>query len=174
MENNQLLEILREHSPRLQAHALKFTRDIDDANDLVQETLIKALRFQSSFQEGTNIRGWLFVILKNTFLNNYRKTKLTRGLIKSDDELTAGEFTSIAAENKAMRSFVMADIQKALAKVPETYRVPFVRYFEGYKYHEIADEIGIPLGTVKTNIHQARLMLKKYLKVYQVDRVKIM
>ncbi|SER96954.1 RNA polymerase sigma factor [Pedobacter rhizosphaerae] len=172
MENRELVRMLEKQSPQLRAHALKFTGDIDDANDLVQDTLIKALRFQDSFEEGSNLKGWLFVILKNTFINSYKKSRQKRDLIKPEDELSPGELIPSSIGNKALNSFLMADIQTALAKVPESYRIPFVRYFEGYKYHEIAEELGIPLGTVKTHIHQARLMLKKQLKAYNLDRQK--
>ena len=84
-----------------------------------------------------------------------------------EDEVPASQMTYGATANAAETSFAMADIKKALSSIPEMYSVPFIRYFEGYKYQEIADELNLPLGTVKTYIHHARLRLKKMLKQYK-------
>lgn len=152
----------------LRTHALRYTKNEDDAEDLVQDTMVKALRFYESFQEGTNIRGWLFVIMRNTFINDYRKTVKKQELITQTDEISSQDLMVSASSNQATGGFVMDDIKKALTSLPESYSVPFIRYFEGHKYHEIAEALNIPLGTVKTRIHIAREMLKKYLKTYQV------
>ena len=155
------------HANQLHAHALNFTRDSEDANDLVQDTLIKALRFKEGFQEGSNFKGWLFVIMRNTFINDYRKTARKNSVITTEEEISSAHLTGSASKNAAEHKFAMQDIQNALNALPEAYRIPFVRYVEGYKYHEIADELEIPLGTVKTHIHQARQELKKKLKIYR-------
>lgn len=162
-----------EHATALKVHALRFTNDEDDADDLVQDTLMKALRFRESYQDGTNLKGWLFTILKNTFLNNYRKNSRKREQVIQQEEITSQHLTHSASENLGEGNFVMNDIKKALILVPEVYRAPFVRFFEGYKYQEIAEEYGIPLGTVKTRIYMAREMLKKYLKMYQTGNQEI-
>lgn len=162
-EFNQMVNI---HSVSLKSHALKFTNDVEDANDLVQDTLVKAIRFYKNFQEGTNIKGWLFVIMRNTFINNYRRITKTRSLITQTDEISSINLVHSATKNQAEGKFVVGDINKALASLPEAYHTPFIKYFEGYKYHEIADMLDIPLGTVKTRIFVARDMLKKYLKTY--------
>lgn len=154
------------HSVSLRLHALKFTNDVEDANDLVQDTLVKAIRFYKNFQEGTNIKGWLFVIMRNTFINNYRRIAKTRTLITQTDEISSVNLMHSSTKNQAEGKFIVGDINKALASLPEAYHTPFVKYFEGYKYHEIADMLQIPLGTVKTRIFVAREMLKKYLKTY--------
>ncbi|GGI26308.1 RNA polymerase sigma factor [Pedobacter mendelii] len=161
--------LINSHSVSLKSHALKFTNDVEDANDLVQDTLVKAIRFYENFQEGTNIKGWLFVIMRNTFINNYRKLAKTRTLIIQTDEISAVNLMHSATRNQAEEKFVIGDIGKALASLPEAYHTPFIRYFEGYKYHEIAEILHIPLGTVKTRIFVAREMLKKYLKTYAKD-----
>jgi len=170
MKNTEFVKVIEQQSSRLREHALKFTGDIDDANDLVQETMIKAVRFRDSFEEGTNLKGWLYVILRNTFLNNYYKSRQRQQIIKPEEEVCNAELVPSASYNTAISSFMIADIGKALGKLPEIYRIPFVKYFEGYKYGEIAKEMGIPLGTVKTYIHQARLILKKQLKNFKYDR----
>jgi RNA polymerase sigma-70 factor (ECF subfamily) len=172
MKNADFVKVIEQQSSRLREHALKFTRDIDDANDLVQETMVKAVRFRDSFEEGTNLKGWLYVILKNTFLNTYYKRRQRQQIIKPEEEVCYAELVPSASYNTAISSFMIADIGKALGKLPEIYRIPFVKYFEGYKYNEIAKEMDIPLGTVKTYIHQARLILKKQLKNFKYDRDK--
>ncbi len=154
------------HSVSLKMHALNFTKDVEDANDLVQDTMLKAIRFYQTFQEGTNFKGWLFVIMKNTFINNYRKTAKSKSLIIQDEEISSLNLLYSAHKNGSVSKMIVDDIQKALNHLPEVYSVPFIKYFEGFKYHEIALELQIPLGTVKTRIHVAREMLKKYLKTY--------
>ncbi|SES21142.1 RNA polymerase sigma factor [Pedobacter rhizosphaerae] len=163
LEFNQLVN---NHSLSLRAHALNFTKDIEDANDLVQDTMLKAIRFYKNFKEGTNFKGWLFVIMKNTFINNYRKAAKEKTLVSQEENISSSNLMYSAERNTCLSKLVIDDIQKALAHVPEVYSIPFINYFEGYKYHEIADKLQIPLGTVKTRIHVAREMLKKYLKTY--------
>ena len=158
--------MVNSHSLSLRMHALNFTKDIEDANDLVQDTMLKAIRFYQNFQEGTNFKGWLFVIMKNTFINNYRKSAKAKTLITQDDEISSANLMYSSEKNASVGKMIVDDIQKALNQLPEVYSQPFIKYFEGFKYHEIADELQIPLGTVKTRIHVAREMLKKYLKTY--------
>jgi len=167
MKTATFSNLVTAHTNQLRAHALNFTRDTEDANDLVQDTLIKALRFKDGFQEGSNFKGWLFVIMRNTFINDYRKNVRKTSVITTEEEIGSAHLAGSAAKNGAEHRFAMQDIQNALNALPETYRMPFVRYVEGYKYHEIAEELEIPLGTVKTHTHQARLELKKQLKLYR-------
>jgi len=107
--------------------------------------------------------------MKNTFLNNYKKSLKTRNLTVQDDEISSANLYQSAAQNDAIVSFALHDINTALALLPRKYAVPFIRYFEGYKYNEIADQLNLPLGTVKTYIHEARTLLKKHLKQYKVQ-----
>lgn len=147
--------------------AISYTHDNDDAADLVQDTFIKAFRFSASFQSGTNVRAWLFTILKNTFLNHYYKVKRKKELVDNDGDLSYAQLAPSASLNSGSSKFMMDDIQRALLSLPEDCRFCFCRYFEGYKYHEISEELNIPLGTVKTKIHTARILLKKMLKNYR-------
>ena len=150
----------------LEAYAMKFTKDVEDANDLVQDTIIKAIRYHNFYQEGTNVRGWLYTIMKNTFINDYRKKSRKNAVIDSSTDITAYHASTSSDRNNGENKFVMDDISKALSKLQPSYSTPFLRYFEGYKYHEIADELNIPIGTVKTRIHIARQILKGQLKMY--------
>ncbi|MCO4292635.1 sigma-70 family RNA polymerase sigma factor [Solitalea sp. MAHUQ-68] len=162
--------VLRQSSS-LKLYALHFTKDSDDANDLVQDTLLKAITYYNKFKEGTNLKGWLYTIMKNTFINNYRRlVKVNNVVIQSDDILPANLLYS-ATSNGAEGKFVLEDVNKALSNLSEEYYTPFTMYFEGYKYHEIAEELSIPIGTVKTRIHVARKLLKGQLKDYSAGRI---
>jgi RNA polymerase sigma factor (sigma-70 family) len=167
MNVSEFSSMIKENAVSLRAHALRYTKNDDDADDLVQDTMIKAIRFYDNFEQGTNLKGWLFVIMKNTFINDYRKTAKRNALITQTDEIASHDLLVSASSNHATGAFVMGDIQIALASIPAIYSTPFIRYFEGHKYHEIAKEFNMPLGTVKTRIHVAREMLKKYLKNYR-------
>ncbi len=152
--------------PQLYSHALKFTKDEDDAKDLLQETIIKRIRFCERFDKGTNLKGWLYVIMKNTFYNDVLKSK-RKGEVITDGVLESPGLVHSSVKNEGESKFAMEDIRKALKALRPEYRIAFQRYFEGYKYDEIAKELAVPLGTVKTYIYQARCDLKKYLKIYK-------
>lgn len=150
----------------LKMYALHFTHDTDDANDLVQDTMLKAITYYNKFKEGTNLKGWLYTIMKNTFINNYRRFVKINTFVTKTDEISSSQLSFSATVNDGEPKFVMEDIKKALSKLQKEYYIPFTMYFEGYKYHEIADHLTIPIGTVKTRIHVARKLLKKSLKAY--------
>ncbi|RZK73928.1 MAG: sigma-70 family RNA polymerase sigma factor [Pedobacter sp.] len=167
MTTNQFNLLINEHTSSLKTFALKFTNDLDDAQDLMQDTMMKAIRYYHKFDEGTNLKGWLYTIMKNTFINNYRKNIKTQTLVTQEEDISSANLMLSATRNTSESSFIMGDINGALAKLPIHLSTPFVRYVEGYKYHEIAEEIGIPIGTVKTRIHEARKHLSKMLKMYK-------
>lgn len=151
----------------LRVFALSFTKDTDDADDLVQETFLKAIRYSSRFQEGTNLKAWLYMILKNTFINNYRRNAKVRSVFTENLDVNPHKSVGKPTTNQGVNKFVHDDINYALRRLPAENSIPFLRYFEGYKYFEIADELNIPIGTVKTRIHVARKLLKRDLKMYQ-------
>jgi RNA polymerase sigma factor (sigma-70 family) len=169
MTKNEFNLQLNNHAGSLQSFALNFTKDVEDANDLVQDTMLKAVTYYSKFKEGTNLKGWLFTIMKNTFINNYRRLVKTNSLITQSEEISSSNLHYSATKNTSDSKFIIGDINKALATLQPEYYVPFIKYFEGYKYHEIAEILNIPIGTVKTRIHVARQILKKYLKTYSKD-----
>lgn len=139
----------------LKPHAMRLTRDINDAEDLIQETIVRALNNEDKFQQGTNIRAWLFTIMKNIFINDYRKKAKRNTVIDTTDNLYFLN-SSTTISNTAERSFVMNDIRNALMKISNELRVPFMMHHKGYKYHEIAEQLNLPLGTVKSRIFFAR------------------
>jgi len=158
-----------QHSDSLKSYAKNFTRDQDDANDLVQDTLLKAVTYFNNFREGTNLKGWLYTIMKNTFINNYRRIVKTNSFITKEEEISHSNLVVSATKNGGENKFVMEDINYALGKLTDDYYVPFTMYFEGFKYHEIAEHLDIPIGTVKTRIHVARKTMKKTLSAYKFN-----
>lgn len=150
----------------LNRYAFHFTRDSENACDLVQDTMLKAFSYYSKFKSGTNLQAWLYTILKNTFINYYRKQVKTNAIIIKTDTISCSDLYKSSFRNNAESKFVMSDIEQALSKLSADYYYPFTLYFEGYKYQEIADRFQIPIGTVKTRIHVARQQLKNQLKTY--------
>jgi RNA polymerase sigma factor, sigma-70 family len=150
----------------LNNYAFYFTRDEENAHDLVQDTLLKAFSYYNKFKEGTNLQAWLYTILKNTFINYYRRKVKTNSIIIKPETISSADLFNSSLRNGAEGKFVMDDIERALSKLSEEYYYPFSMYYEGYKYHEIAEHFRIPIGTVKTRIHVARQHLKKKLKPY--------
>ncbi|MHA4896438.1 sigma-70 family RNA polymerase sigma factor [Pedobacter sp. PWIIR3] len=172
MKNATLDIQICDHQSTLEVFARKFTLDIEDANDLVQETMIKALRYAEMYKEGTNMKAWLYTIMKNTFINSYRRISKKNSIMDTSEELSYAQLKSSASNNLSESKFTLEDINKAITKLQPEYSVPFLKYFEGYKYHEIAEELNIPIGTVKTRIHLARQILKSSLKMYASEFVK--
>ena len=157
---------LKEMSGSLKPFALKLTRDMEDANDLIQETMLKAFKNREKFAPGTNIKAWLYTIMKNTFITNYQRMVRRNTFIDTTDNLHYINSSGSSVQNDAYSSFTMEDIEQALNNVDDVYKSPFMMYFRGFKYHEIADKLQIPIGTVKNRIHIARKELKAKLTPY--------
>jgi RNA polymerase sigma-70 factor (ECF subfamily) len=153
--------------PALRPAAMKLTRDRDDANDLIQETMLKAFSNREKFSEGTNLKAWLYTIMKNTFITNYHRVMKRRTFIDTTENLhflnTAGSQT----ENDGKTNLNMEEIRNAIEDLAYEYKTPFMMHFTGYKYHEIADILQIPIGTVKNRIHIARKELKVRLSTFR-------
>lgn len=144
----------------LKPFAFTLTKDAEQAKDLYQETLFRALSNQEKYLEGTNIRAWLFTIMRNIFINHYRK-KLKHRMVA---EPSASDFfinyQQNTVTNKAASNLQMKDIHVAVYHLPNIFKKPFMLYCEGYKYFEIANILQEPLGTIKSRIHFARKILK--------------
>lgn len=157
---------LGQASKSLKPFAMRLTKDLEEANDLIQDTLMKAFINKEKFADGTNLKAWLYTIMKNTFITNYQKMLRKNTFIDNTDNLFHLNSTDYLAINEAVSEFVQGDINKAIHLLHEDYQVPFVMYFKGFKYEEIAISLSIPLGTVKNRIHIARKELKDQLKMY--------
>lgn len=155
MEKAEFNHLLTSQSKYLAPQALKFTKDADDAKDLMQDTLLKAILNSDKFREGTNFKGWLYTIMKNLFVNNYRRRSFHTCSIETE------EAKELQVENKGESNIRIEGIKAALNQLPRQYHQPFTMYLDGYKYQEITESLLIPLGTIKNRIHVARKMLKQ-------------
>jgi RNA polymerase sigma factor (sigma-70 family) len=157
-------DFLVKSSDFLRPFAINLTRDNDAANDLYQETLYKALANKEKYNAGTNIKAWLFTIMRNIFINNYRRRAKQRNLFDSAASENLQNYAVI--QNSAESNLRLKEIQSSIQQLPATFKDPFLLYFEGYKYNEIADLLHEPLGTIKSRIHFARKLLKEQISRY--------
>lgn len=155
--------------------AYRMTRNSEDAEDLVQETYLKAYRYYDKFTEGTNFKAWLFRILKNTFINSYRKRQ-SEPLRSAFDDIEDAYETQIRAdarsgirspEENILEDVLDEDVQRALDELPEDYRmVVLLADLEGFSYQEIADILEVPPGTVMSRLYRARRRLEEKMLTY--------
>ncbi len=164
--DNSFESLVQNEMQSMKSLAMQLTRNLEDANDLVQETVLKALRYKEKYTEGTNLRGWVLTILKNTFINNYRRMVKRKTFIDSTDNTYFLDLPSHRTENQAETKFIRKDLESAISILQPELKVTFMLNIEGFKYHEIAEELNIPIGTVKTRIFVAKRILRKKLQVY--------
>lgn len=166
MSTIEFNELLLNNTEFLKPFAVTLTRDSEVAKDLLQETMYRALANKEKYNVGTNIKAWLYTIMRNIFINNYRrKSKQTTIFDSSPNEFLLN-YNQVTTTNAAEGALKMKDIEFAIHRLPVIFRNPFLLYFEGYKYHEIADLLTEPLGTIKSRIHFARKLLKMQLSRY--------
>ena len=144
----------------LMPFAFTLTNDKEDAKDLYQETLCRAIAYKDRYSVGTNLKAWLYTIMRNIFINNYRRKAKQNTIFDSTPNDFLLNQSQVSTANAAESILKLKDIQQAIHHLPEIFRNPFLLYFDGYKYHEIADMLGEPLGTIKSRIHFARKLLK--------------
>ena len=166
MTQIEFSHMVQKESHPLRNYAYQLTRNIEDANDLVQETMLKAFTYHSKFAEGTNLKGWLYTIMKNSFINNYRRIVKRNTFIDTTDNSFYLDNVSQSIENSAERKFMMQDMEAAIESLPYDLKKTFSMNYKGFKYHEIAEILNIPIGTVKTRIFVARRQLRKKLAGY--------
>lgn len=168
MQNN-FEDLIKSEAGSLKALAMQLSRNQDDAKDLVQDTMLKALRYKEKFSEGSNIKAWLYTILKNSFINQYRRNVKRNTFIDTTDNTYFLDSHTSRVDNMAELTFIRRDLQSAIQSLPIDLKVTFMLNLEGFKYHEIAEELQIPIGTVKTRIFVARRILRVKLKAYAED-----
>lgn len=159
---------------QLYAAALRYTKNAEDAHDLVQDTYLKAFASFHQFEEGTNLRAWLYRVLTTTFINTYRKDQrrpqLSAGEIEDWQIAEAQSHTSNqgkSAEVEALENLPDSDIKRALQEIPEEFRITvYLADVEGFSYKEIAEIVGIPSGTVMSRLHRGRKLLREKLSDY--------
>jgi len=153
-------------SKSLKPFAMRLTKDLEDANDLLQETMMKAFTNRDKYTDGTNLKAWMYTIMKNTFITNYQRLVRRKTFIDTTENLHYINSSGSTVENSAYTGFALADIHQAVDQLEEVYKVPFLMHFRGFKYHEIAEQLSIPIGTIKNRIHIARKELKERLTTY--------
>ncbi len=175
--HKKFLEEMLPHMDSLYYYALRLTSEYNAANDLIQETYLKAYRFIDKYEDGTNARAWLFRIMKNSYINDYRKKKRDPDNLEFDED----EYSYLSAIHSSRdttdirdllyRNLFDDDISGALSDLPENFRTAIVlRNIKGLTYEELAEFFDIPIGTVRSRIHRARKVLGKKLVEYARDR----
>jgi RNA polymerase sigma-70 factor (ECF subfamily) len=170
-----------QHAPQLFSTAMRMTRNRSDAEDLVQETFIKAWRSFATYQQGTNLRAWLFRIMTNTYINKYnaQQRKPTETELDDVEELflykrlgaVDQSQLSQSTEDQMLSLFTDDEVKKALEELPEQFRIPVLMSdVEGFSYKEIAEILEIPLGTVMSRLHRGRKAMQKMLYEYAKKR----
>jgi RNA polymerase sigma factor (sigma-70 family) len=159
-------QLLVNNTEFLKPFAITLTRDNEVAKDLLQETMYRALANKEKYNVGTNIKAWLYTIMRNIFINNYRRKSKQNTIFDSTPNEFLLNYNQVTTANAAEGAIKLKDIQVAIHELPAIFRNPFMLYFEGYKYHEIADMLSEPLGTIKSRIHFARKLLKEQVSRY--------
>jgi RNA polymerase sigma factor (sigma-70 family) len=159
-------QMLISNTDFLKPFAFTLTRDNEAAKDLIQETLFRALANRDKYNVGTNIKAWLYTIMRNIFINNYRRKSKQNTIFDNSPNEFLIDNNQGAVSNEAIAKLNMKEVQEAIHQLPVIFRNPFLLYFDGFKYHEIADMLQEPLGTIKSRIHFARKLLKSQIQRY--------
>jgi RNA polymerase sigma factor (sigma-70 family) len=163
MSSIEFNQIVINNAEYLKPFAVTLTRDNETAKDLLQETMFRALANSEKYNTGTNIKAWLYTIMRNIFINDYRrKAKQNTILDNSINEFLLNS-NQLSVANAAESNLKIKEIYQAVHQLPDIFRNPFMLYFDGYKYNEIASILKEPLGTIKSRIHFARKLLKEQL-----------
>lgn len=147
--------------------AYKLTSNRDDAYDLLQDTTLKALDNEDKYADNTNFKGWVFTIMRNLFINNYRRNARAATIVDTTDNLYHLNLSQESGLESPEDSYGAKEITSAIAEFSDEYRIPFSMHVAGYKYSEIAEEMDLPLGTVKSRIFFARKKLQERFASYR-------
>lgn len=164
MSNLEFNTQFKNLSSMLQAFAYNLTKNTEDAKDLFQETAYRAMTNRDKFHPGTNLKAWLFTIMKNIFINNYRKKVKANTIMDSTDNLFYINSGATTISNAGDSNIMVKELTQMIDGLEESIRIPFMMHYQGFKYQEIADHFELPLGTVKSRIFFARKELKDMVK----------
>ncbi len=151
---------------KLEYYAISLTSDRDKAKDLVQDTIYKAIMYKDKFEDNTNLKAWTYTIMKNTFINNYRRAMKSNTIIDTTEDLYYLNNTSSKSYTKADSEYSYKELIKGVQKLDSDQRIPFEMHVSGYKYKEIAEQMNLSIGTVKSRIFFARKKLMESLKEF--------
>lgn len=176
-KHSQFNREMAPHMDMMYNYALYLTGDREEANDLLQETFLKAFRFIEKFESGTNAKAWLYRIMRNTYINEYRRVKRTPDLVEYDEQISAYQMLPREDEQrfigsqKAFEDIFDDDIATAIAELPEKFKsVIVLRDVQELPYEEVAEALEIPIGTVRSRLHRARDILFERLRGYATSR----
>ena len=147
--------------------AYKLTTNPEEANDLLQETSLKALDNEEKYTPDTNFKGWVYTIMRNIFINNYRKVVRDQTFVDQTDNLYHLNVPQEIGPESAEKAFDLKEMRRIVNALPKEYRVPFAMHVSGFKYREIAEKLDLPLGTVKSRIFFTRQKLQDELKDFR-------
>lgn len=167
MKENQFEKDLVALQNNMRNFAFSLTLDRDDAEDLLQETTLKVLDNQEKFTDNINFKGWVLTIMKNIFINNYRKLVRNQTVFDRTDDLHHLNLPQNSGFETPEGAYSYGEINKSINSFANEYRIPFSMHIQGYKYEEIAKEMNLPIGTVKSRIFLARKRLQEQLKDYK-------
>ncbi len=146
-------------SDSLQRFAYSLTTNREDARDLLQETFVKAISYRDKFADDTNLKAWTFTIMKNTFINNYRRMAKANTTFDHSDDLYYLNLSRESNLETPESTLSAKEIQKHISELEDEFKIPFTMHLQGYKYKEIADNLGLKIGTVKSRIFFTRKRL---------------
>jgi RNA polymerase sigma-70 factor (ECF subfamily) len=152
--------------PTLRGFTRRFTNSREESQDLVQDTILKALTYRDKFRDDTNLKGWLFTIMRNTYINNYRKAQRAKTSHDNTKELYFLNVEDTHTFNRPEGSVEFKEVWRNMNNIKPELLTPFKMHTSGYKYHEIAEHLNIPIGTVKNRIFHARKEIQKKLVGY--------
>ena len=164
MSNNDFNNRFYELTPMLNSFAYNLTQNMEDAKDLYQETAFRAMANWEKFLPDTNLKAWLFTIMKNIFINNYRKKVKANTIMDSTNNLYFLNSGSNSIDNRGDANMLIKELKELIGELDENIKIPFLMHFQGFKYQEIANHFDLPLGTVKSRIFFARRELKAEIK----------
>ncbi len=167
MNSPQFQERLLNLQSNLLNFAYMLTSDREEAHDLLQDTTLKALDNEEKYIDNVNFKGWVFTIMRNIFINNYRRVVRNQTIVDQTEDLYHLNLPQESGFDTPDGTYTVKEIMKAINSFSEEYRVPFSMHIEGFKYHEIAEKMDLPLGTVKSRIFFARQRLQIILKDYK-------
>ena len=167
MNSPQFQERLLNLQSNLLNFAYMLTSDREEAHDLLQDTTLKALDNEDKYIDNVNFKGWEFTIMRNIFINNYRREVRNQTIVDQTEDLYHLNLPQESGFGTPDGSYTVKEIMKAINGFSDEYRIPFTMHIEGYKYHEIAEKMSLPLGTVKSRIFFARQRLQIILKEYK-------
>ncbi len=168
MEKNEKIESqLLSLQGNMRNFAYSLTLNRDDAEDLLQDTTLKVLDNQEKFTENVNFKGWVLTIMKNIFINNYRKIVRNQTIIDKTEDFHLLNLPQNSGFDSPEGSYAIGEISNSIDAFPDEYRIPFSMHIQGFKYEEIAQTMNLPIGTVKSRIFLARKKLQEQLKDYR-------